>query len=153
MKPIVLVCKIFLLLSFLVSPVQAEQKQVFDGPDGSEYEVHYNALSSTFLDARIAQQYDLVRSRALGLLNVSIIKVDESGARNPVGAVVEIRSTNDIQQQQNLAVKQVVEQPAIYYLAQVQYREGEILTFDLTVYPEGIVDPLKLRFSHTFYNE
>jgi len=141
------------MLIFVVSTAHAEQKEVFDGPNGSEYEVHYIAFTSTFLDPEVAKQYGLVRSKALGVVNISVIKIDADGQRNAVGAVVETKMSNDIQQQQFPSFQQVVEGQAIYYLAQIQFRQGEILTFDATVYPEGSVKPLKLRFTQNFYND
>jgi len=144
---------IVIVLLGLISPAQAEQKEVFDGPDGSEYEVHYMALASTFLDPEVAKQYQIVRSRAIGIVNISMIKIDKDGRKKAVGAAVETRMTNDINQQQFLSFQQVVEGPAIYYLAQLQYRQGELLIFDATVYPEGSVKPLKLRFAQNFYHD
>jgi len=130
----------------------AEQKEVFDGPDGSEYEVHYIAFVSEFLDPEVAKQYKLVRSKALGVVNISVIKVDAEGKRKAVGAMVETKMSNDIQQQQFLSFQQVVEGTAIYYIAQHQFRESELLTFDVTVYAEGSIKPMKLRFTQNFYN-
>ncbi len=149
-------CLTQLMMLFLVLFVQnlaAEQKEVFDGPDGSEYEVHYIAFSSTMLDPEVARQYDLMRSRALGLLNISVIKVEEDGSRSAVGASVEAKMTNDIQQHQFLSFRQVVEGSAIYYLSQLQHREGEPLKFTVTVYPEGSRKPLSFQFSQHFYSE
>jgi hypothetical protein len=143
---------ILLCMSF-ISTVQAEQKKIFDGPDGSEYEVHYIGFTSTFLDPDVAKQYDIVRSRALGVVNISVIKIDKDGKRKPVGAVLQTKMTNDIQQSQFLSFQQIVEGPAIYYLAQLQFREGEILTFDVSVYPQGSVKPLQFRFVQNFYND
>jgi hypothetical protein len=142
-----------LLVIFGFSQVSAEQKEVFDGPDGSEYEVHYIGFASTFLDAEIAKQYSLVRSRALGIINISVIKVAADGSRKAVGAVVEIKMKNDLQQAQFLSSQQVVEGKAIYYLAQLQYREGKLLLFDVTIYPEGRIEPMQFRFSQNFYND
>lgn len=135
------------------SLVNAEQKEVFPGPDGSDYEVHYIAFTSTFLDEEVAKQYKLVRSRSLGLVNISIIKVDKDGKRKAVGGSVQAEMINEIRQSQFLSFQQIVEGDAIYYLAQLQYREGELLTFDVTVYPEGGTQPLKLRFVQNFYND
>ncbi len=143
---------VLLCVSFIGS-VQAEQKKVFDGPDGSEYEVHYIGFTSTFLDPDVAKQYNIVRSRALGVINISVIKVEKDGSRKAVGAVLQTKMTNDIQQNQFLSFQQVVEGSAIYYLAQLQFREGEILTFDVSVYPEGSVKPLQFRFVQNFYND
>lgn len=131
----------------------AEQKKVFVGTDGQEYEVHYIALNSTFLQPEVAQQYGLTRSRALGLVNISVLKVLDSGATEAVGALVDINAKNDIQQVQHMDFQQVVEGKAIYYIGQVQYREAEILTFNATIYPQGVNEPFRLRFSHSFYND
>lgn len=133
--------------------VNAEKKEVFPGPDGSEYEVHYIGFVSTFLDKEVARQYNLVRSRSLGLVNISIIKVDKEGKRKAVGGSVQAEMINEIRQSQFLSFQQIVEGDAIYYLAQLQYKEGELLTFDVTVYPEGGTQPLKLRFTQYFYND
>jgi hypothetical protein len=131
----------------------AEQKKIFNGPDGSEYEVHYIGFISTFLEPDVARQYQLVRSKAIGIVNVSVIQVFPDGKRKAVGAVIEANVKNDIQQVQHVAMRQVVEGTAIYYIGQVQFREAEVLTFDLSVYPQGVIDPLKIRFSQTFYND
>jgi len=144
---------IVLMTLVLFGTVQAEQKQVFDGPNGSEYQVHYNAFTSTFLQPEVAKQYQLVRSKALGIINISVIRKTADGEKKAVGSVIEGRMSNDIQQQQILPFQQVVESQSIYYLTQMQFVEGEVLTFDITVYPEGSVQPLKLRFSQTFYND
>lgn len=148
--PIYLIVCLILLVS---GTTQAEQKKVFDGPDGSEFEVHYIAFSSTFLQPDIAKQYQLVRSKALGIVNISVINKLADGSKKAVGAVIEGRMSNDIQQQQMLSFQQVAEGQSIYYLAQMQFSEGEVLTFDISAYPAGSVQPLKLRFSQSFYND
>lgn len=152
LKPFSLYCS--LLISLILSAyASAEQKKIFDGPDGSEYEVHYIALTSTFLTPDVAKQYGIVRSRARGLVNISVIRRFPDGQTKAVGSVIQGLMTNDIRQQHHMNFQQVVEGEAIYYLAQLQFREGEVLTFDITAYPEGQVKPLKMRFSHTFYND
>lgn len=144
----ILICGLFFSLI-----ATAEQKKVFDGPDGSEYEVHYMALTSTFLDPDVAKQYGIVRSRARGLVNISVIRRFPDGTTKAVGSVVEGLITNSIRQQIHMGFQQVVEGEAIYYISQLQYREGEVLTFDITAYPEGQVKPLKMRFAQSFYND
>lgn len=131
----------------------AEQKKIFTGSDGAEYEVHYIAFTSTFLQPEIARKYDLVRSRAMGMVNISVLKVLEDGRREAVGALVDINAKNEIQQVQHMNFQQIIEGKSIYYIGQVQYREGEILTFDAVIYPQGVVDPFRLRFTHNFYND
>ncbi|WP_068458556.1 MULTISPECIES: DUF4426 domain-containing protein [unclassified Oleiphilus] len=144
---------LFMLGMLMAADSYAEQKKVFAAPDGTEYEVHYIAFNSTFLQPEVARQYDLTRSKALGVVNVSVLKVNENGVREAVGAIVNMNAKNDIQQVQHLSMQQVIEGKAIYYIAQLQYREGEILTFDISVFPQGVSDPFRLRFSHNFYND
>lgn len=144
---------LFAFVALLSGSVNAEKKEVFSGPDGSDYEVHYIGFPSTFIDEEVAKQYKIVRSRSLGLVNISIIKIDKNGKRKAVGGAVQTEMINEIRQSQFLSFQQIVEGDAIYYLAQLQYREGELLTFDVTVYPEGGTQPLKFRFVQDFYND
>jgi len=130
----------------------AEQKKIFDCPDGSEYVLHYIAFTITFLEPEIAKQYELVRSKAMGVINISVIQRQSDGSTKAVPAVVQGKVTNEIQQQQFLAFKQVIEGPAIYYLAQTQFSEGKNLRFDLEVFPQGQTEPLIHRFTHAFFN-
>lgn len=143
----------FLLLVSVSLFAQAEQKKIFDGPEGSEYDLHYIAFSSTFLEPEIAKQYSLVRSKAVGVINVSLIQRFENGTTKAVPAVVQVKATNEIQQQNFLSVQQVIEGKAIYYIAPVQFSEGKHLRFDLEVYPQGATEPLLHRFTHAFFND
>ncbi len=127
---------------------QAEQKESF-----GDYEVHYSAFASTFLTPEVAKQYDIVRSRSVGVINISVLKKGENGIFEPTAAQVEGLMINDIQQQQHLGFRRVKEGNAIYYIAEVQYIQGEVLAFNISAMPEGQQKPLKLRFSQTFYNE
>jgi len=147
------VCSIIVALLLLSGLANAEQKKVFDGPNGSEFHVHYIAFPSTFLQPEIAQQYQLIRSKAVGIINISVIQKMANGTTTSLGTVLEGRMTNDIQQQQMLSFQQVTEGKSVYYLAQVQFSQGEVLTFDVTAYPQGHRNPLKLRFTQTFYND
>lgn len=126
---------------------------MFDGPGDSEYDVHYSAFNSTFLDPAVAKQYGLVRSKAMGVINVSVIQRQPDGSTKAVRSVIEGRVSNEIQQQKMLGFQQVSEGEAIYYLAQVQFNEAKRLTFDLTLYPQGQTEALYHRFSHVFFND
>ncbi len=139
---------LFTLMLVSTQSVQAEQKERF-----GDYEVHYSAFTSTFLTPEIAKQYGIVRSKAIGVINISVLKKTENGTFEPVPAQLEGMRTNDIQQQQFLAFRRVKEGKAIYYLAEMQFMEGEVLVFNISATPEGQPQPLKLRFSQTFYNE
>lgn len=138
-------CSLILLAS---QGALAEQKESF-----GDYEIHYSAFASTFLTPEVAQQYDIVRSRAVGVINISVLKKSESGTFEPVAAQVEGVMTNDIQQKKHLGFRRIKEGKAIYFISEVQYMEGEVLAFNISATPEGQQQPLKIRFSQTFYNE
>lgn len=138
-------CSLILLVS---QSAFAEQKETF-----GDYEIHYSAFASTFLTPEVAKQYDIVRSRAVGVINISVLKKTESGTFEPVAAHVEGVMTNDIQQKKHLGFRRVKEGKAIYFISEIQYMEGEVLAFNISATPEGERQPLKMRFSQTFYNE
>ncbi len=147
------ICLLASLLALISGQAVAEQKEVFDG-----YEVHYNAFRSTFLTPEVAQQYEVIRSKAIGVINISVLKTSpETDARSElpqaVAAQVKAMLTNNIQQQRHLDFRRIIEGPAIYYIAEFQYSQNELLVFDISVQPESSAQPLKLRFSQTFYND
>ena len=144
-----LVCLCFV---FFASFVHAEQKKIFDGPDGSEYDFHYIAFASTFLEPEVARQYKLVRSKAIGVINLSLIQRFPDQTRKAVPMFVKGKATNELQQPQFLNFTEIVEGDSVYYIAQVPFSEGKFLQFDFEVFPEGTNKQLVHRFSHAFYN-
>ena len=126
----------------------SESPAEFDG-----YEVHYAALPSTFLDAETARQYDLVRSRAVGLLNVSVHRTTGEDAPQAITAQLQGTITNEARQVKDLSFQRVQEDDAIYYLAQFRYREGKNVTFELEAAPHGDSETLQVRFSRELYHD
>ncbi|TDT44394.1 uncharacterized protein DUF4426 [Halospina denitrificans] len=142
---------LFAFLSLLVATgASAEGKTEFD-----DFIVYHSAIPSTFISAEMAEEYDLVRSRSMGLLNVSVHRRNANGKAQPdaVGARIEGQMTNSVQQTESLSFQRVREGDAIYYLAQFQYREGKNLVFEIDATPQGSGDPLSVRFSRELYNE
>ncbi|MEQ6886260.1 DUF4426 domain-containing protein [Salicola sp. Rm-C-2C1-2] len=126
----------------------SESPAEFDG-----YEVHYAALPSTFLDKKTARQYDLVRSRAVGLLNVSVHRTNGDNGPEPITAQVEGTVTNEARQVKELSFQRVQEDGAIYYLGQFRYSEGKTMTFELEAAPYGKSQTLPVRFSRELYHD
>ena len=140
---------VLVLIAVAVS-AQADQKTTFD-----DYIVRHSAIPSTFISEDIAREHDLVRSRSTGLLNIAVLKKDGDDD-DPVPAVsahLEGHMTNNVQQQQGLSFKRVREGDAVYYLAQFQYRDGEMLIFDLEVSPYDSDTTLPLRFSRELFHD
>jgi uncharacterized protein DUF4426 len=115
----------------------AEQKQVFD-----DFEVHYIVLPTTFLNAKVANKYNLPRGRDRALVNVSVL--DKDG--QPVVAKVVGRSENLLGQRQQLDFTEVVEGEAIYYLALLRHADEEFhkVALDVTL-PNGRLGEIRFQ--------
>ena len=86
-----------------------------------DHEVHYVVFPTTFLQAKVADQYGLTRGRDRALVNISVLGPD--GA--PVPATVTGRSENLLGQRQVLKFVEVKEDYAIYYLALLTHADEE----------------------------
>lgn len=132
-----------LVLAFFVSPLQAEQKKVL-GP----WDVHYIAFDSTMLDAKVAQSYQLQRSRYEAVLNISVLNSKDQKAQQ---VRISGTATDLTQKQIELTFREVKEGDAIYYLAQVPVHDQKHLKFKLDIW-QG-TENQKLEFSQMFYTE
>ena len=133
-----LICLLTLLLAM---PAWAERKHSV-----GEYDVHYIAFNSGFLQPDIAAAAGLVRSKTQGVVNVSVLK-----AGKPVAAQVSGSVKNLLGQDYPLTFKQLKEgDAAIYYLAQFPFDSRETLRFSLNVQPTGAA-PITFDFSQEFF--
>ncbi len=121
--------------------------------DFGEYQVHYSIFSSSFLRPEVAQQYDLTRSQSIGVVNIAIMKKNEDGTMKTVGGQVEGQVYNDIQQSSYMGFRRIQEGEDTYYLAQFQYANGELLTFQVTARPQGTELELPIRVTQTLFND
>lgn len=136
-----LICLLALLLALPGLPALAERKQSV-----GDIDVHYIAFNSGFLQPDIAAAAGLVRSKALGVVNVSVLK---SG--KPVAAQVSGAVKNLLGQDYPLTFKQLKEgDEAIYYLAQFPFESRETLRFNLNVQPTGAA-PINFDFTQEFF--
>lgn len=133
-----LICLLALLFAL---PVLAERKYSVGAHD-----VHYIAFNSSFLQPDIAAAAGLVRSKAQGVVNVSVIK-----GGKPVAAQVNGVVKNLLGQDYPLTFRQLKEgDEAIYYLAQFPFESRETLRFNLNVQPTG-ADPINFDFTQEFF--
>ena len=130
-----------LVLGLFLSPVHAEQKKVL-GP----WDVHYIAFDSTMIDAKIAQSYQLQRSKYQAVLNISVLKSSDQKAQQ---VRISGTATDLTQKQIELNFREVKEGDAIYYLAQVPVHDQKHLNFKLDIW-QG-TENQKLEFSQVFY--
>ncbi|MFT6915181.1 MAG: hypothetical protein ACJAWL_001484 [Motiliproteus sp.] len=122
----------------------AEQFKALD-----HYQVHYNAVNSTFLTAEVAKNYSITRSKVSGLVNIAVLDTRHQNAA--VTARVTGTFTNLIGQVQNLEFVQVREGKAIYYISEFRFTDDEILSFDLQIQPDPNQPAYPLTFKQHFY--
>ena len=115
-----------------------------------QLEVHYSAFPSTFLAPIVAKEYQLPRSRQIGLINITVL--DTKNPNKPaVTAQVQGYAKNLLGQRKSLNFKLITEGDNHYYLAQVRHRNEENITFYIEVFrgkQQG-----QLQFKQTFYTE
>ncbi|WP_076542372.1 DUF4426 domain-containing protein [Shewanella sp. UCD-KL21] len=140
-----LLCSFVILMSTLTT-VQAEQKQTV-----GNYDIHYMALGSTFITPAIAKTYGIERSNYNGIVNIAVLDTSQEG--NPAVAV-EIAgvANNLLDARMDLEFKEIREGDAIYYIAQVPYRDDQQINFNLTI-KRGNKLNTSLKFKQKFYVE
>ncbi len=119
--------------------------------DFGDYVVHYNALSTTFLSAETAREYNIKRSRNRALLNIVVQKKKPDGTTTPVEAAVSATATNLTGQLRTIQLRPVHDGAAIYYIGVVNVADGETLDFTVNIQPEGVSRPFVIRFRKEFY--
>ncbi|WP_064663412.1 DUF4426 domain-containing protein [Pseudoalteromonas sp. MQS005] len=111
------------------------------------WQVHYIAFPSTFIQPQIAKAYDLERSGYKGIVNISILKNDTD--KTAQKATLQGTARNLLGNKQSLNFKEVVEGDSVYYLAQVDYTNEEILRFEIEIQQGNQFQTLK--FQQKFY--
>jgi len=136
---------LILTLAF-VGNVSAEQKQKV-----GNFDIHYMALSSTFLTPSIAKSYGIKRSSYTGIINVAVLDSSQKG--NPAVAVeISGIANNLLDARINLQFREVREGEAIYYIAEVPYRDDQEINFKIAIKHQKKLNTL-LKFKQKFYVE
>jgi hypothetical protein len=137
---------IFLVLLLLATTTTAENSTKFNG-----FTIHHNAIPTAILTSDVASSYKITRSKYRGLLNISVIKDVPGTTGQPVSANVSAYAINLIGRRHNIALKQIQEGNAIYYIGDFPIVDGEMLTFVLEVTPEGSDRAAKATLKQEFY--
>ena len=136
-----------LLLSCLVfanGPALAESRRF------GTFEVHYSVVNSTFIDPAVAARYQIVRAKDRAFINLAIRRDLPENGDEAVSARIEGR-TWDLFQNQFLEFREIREGPAIYYIADFEFSNGELRFFDLQLLPAGAEKSRQLKFQHKVY--
>lgn len=135
-------------LSVSLPAVAADTSTSADG-----YVIHHNAFSADTLSPAIAQRYGIQRSKARGVLNVSVIKAKAGTTGTPVAAHVEVQAASLTGQKQRVPMREVREQDAVYYLGEFPVKDQETLSFMIEVTPEGAAKAIKGETSQQFFTK
>ncbi len=135
--------KSFILSSLLIFSASAAAQQMQKLGD---WDVHYNAFPSTFITADVAKTYGIQRSRYLGLINISVLN---SRDQTPLSKTVTVSARNLLGTTRELKVREVREQNAIYYIAEVPHRNEETYRFTVTI--KDADSSQILKFQQKFY--
>ncbi len=138
---------LLILASLLSQPLLAEQFVAV-----GEYEIHYNAFNSTFIEPDVAKNAGIQRSKVRALVNVSVLK-KEGEKKTPVTAVISGQATNLISQTQNISFSKLDEGDAIYYLGQFGFSDDMVMRIALDVQPDANAAPYHIEFEQRFYAE
>ena len=118
--------------------------------DIGDYIVHFSAQSTDALTPEVARAYNIVRSKNRAMLTVSVVSEADSAS---VPAEVTVKTVNLTGQLKNVAMREIEEQEAVYYIGETPVANRETLIFDITVTPEGATNPSEVRFKREFYTD
>lgn len=115
-----------------------------------DWEVHYSAFPSTFLQPQVASQYNLTRSNSRGVINISVLDATRD-EKTPQRVSIEGYALNDLGQRRDLQFRRFIDGDAIYYITQIPHRDDDEYRFHISIRQGDITQ--ELNFSHTFYRD
>jgi len=146
-KTNLLIKSLFILVFFGISTqLSAENSRVF-----GDYVVHYNAFRSDVLSPEIAKTYNVTRRNNRIIVNITVLKKVMGTTGKPVEATITGNASNLTGQLKTLEFREIKEDTAIYYLAELKVSDGEFLKFRLNITPNGKQGPARLQFSKRFF--
>ncbi|MDD3519201.1 MAG: DUF4426 domain-containing protein [Chromatiales bacterium] len=133
------------LTALFIGTAQAENSK-----DIGDYVVHYNALTTDFLQPDIAKAHGITRSGSRAMVNVTVMKKVMGLTAQPSRASVTGHAVNLSQQIKGLNFRETSDGGAIYYIADLPVSHEEVLDFQLEVTPEG-GRPANVSFRQQFF--
>jgi len=119
----------------------------------SGYTIHYNAVPSVLLAPEVARSYGLTRSAQRAVLNIAVRTAGDAATAQAVSARVQAVAINTAGQRQELRMREVREQDAIYAIGELRIEDGETYRFEVDVVPEGESRVIPLRFSQQLFGQ
>lgn len=142
-----------LLAGALISPAAWAQNEPAP-PTSTDFGrdvVHYTVFNTTFLSPEVAKAYGITRGEDKFLVNVSVIRKGEQGDK-PMRAEVS-GTTSDLIHRTPLQFREVIEQDALYYIADFETDgDEERRDFRLQVGVEGRSQTYDIQFNKQLYH-
>jgi len=117
------------------------------------YTIHHNAFTTDTLTQEVAKAYGIQRSRFRGMLNVSVIKEEAGTTGKSVPAEVEVKTVELTGQANRLPMREIKEQDAVYYIGELAVQNGQKVTFDIKVTPEGSDETISMTMDQQFFGD
>lgn len=136
---------LFSMLCLLSSAFTANAEQMYQR---NNWDIHYIAFPSTFIQPKIAKAYELERSGTNGIVNISVLDNTQTPTK-PLSMTVTGSYRNLVGNIGELTFKEVIEKDAIYYLAEFPYSNQETFRFQITVSDGKRTETIK--FQDQFY--
>ncbi|MDD5391058.1 MAG: DUF4426 domain-containing protein [Gallionellaceae bacterium] len=134
-----------LLLAFLLVP----QAQANDRYSTRDIELFSVAVPTTELTAEAAKNYNVERSPTRGLLTVTLVKKDKSGASETLPGQVYAGAINLRNNLSNIPIREVRDGNSVYYLGEFQVSTPDTLRFLVNANVMGKV--MKSEFARDFH--
>ena len=140
------------LLSVLVMLLASSGALAQQAEDLGTHWVHYSAVNTSQLSPEVASAIGVQRSASRALLNLAVLRKGDDALDEAVKADIRVRAVNLAGQRREVALQEVVEQDAIYYLGSFRIHNEERITFRVTVKPEDLDGPAyEFSFQQQFF--
>jgi len=118
------------------------------------YEVHFNAFSTDFLTKEVAKTYQIGRSKTKGMINIAVLKQQETGIPTSVEAKISLKAQNLYGQNKSIELRKIHENDeAIYYIGTFPVSSRETINFKANVIPNGAKSLIEIKFSQEFFTD
>lgn len=121
--------------------------------DFGNYTIHFNALRTDGLTPDIARSYGIQRSTNRVMLNVTLLRKQDSSPAKAVDGTVVVGVHNLNGQTKRMAMRRIAEGDAIYYIGEVPISGTEILVFQIDATPAGETAPLSVKLQREFVSD
>jgi hypothetical protein len=115
-----------------------------------DYTIHFNAFPSDHLQPNVAKAVGIERDPSRAVVTVVINKNKQGKAPESVKANVDGNAFNMTGMMRRMKLRELQDKGAVYYISDFGVRNGERLTFAMSVKPEGEKQKKEFKFTRQF---